>query len=108
MQRTAWANGRFVFVPILMRIDEPLAAVGMVVAAIDIEHASIRHLDPRHDLSELKQEPHRLPTLVADRIVWVLDQHRIAADVGNVGSVKVVTVDIWTKDLGENGEAKGR
>jgi hypothetical protein len=41
-----------------MRIDEPLAVVGTVVTAIDIEYASVRHLDAGHDFYKLEQESH--------------------------------------------------
>jgi hypothetical protein len=72
-----------------MRIYEPLAAVGMVVTPVNIEHATVRHFDARHDLSKLKQESHRLPTLVASRIM------RVAYIAGCV--TRLVT---WTENPG--------
>ncbi len=86
----------------LMGIHEPLAAVRMIVAAIYVEYASIRHLDSRHDLPKLEQESHWLPALVTTGFVRVLDQHWVAADVGDVGGVEAVPIDVRAKDLGQN------
>ena len=85
-----------------MRVYESLAAVGMVVAAVDVAHTVVRHLNAGDNLPKLEQKTHRLAALVADGIVWVLDQHRIAADVGDAGCIEIVAVDIRSKNLRQN------
>ena len=83
-----------------MRINEPFAPLGMIVATVDIADPGIGHLQAGYYLAKLKQKMHRLATLVAYRIMRVLNEHRIAADVGNVRGIQVVPVKVWAKNLG--------
>ena len=59
-------------------------------------------MDSRDDISKLEPETHRLAAFVADRIVGDLDQHRIAANVGDVRSIEAVAVQNRSKNLGHD------
>ena len=61
-----------------MGIDVALAAIRIIVAAVDVADSSIGHLQAGNHLPEKEQEPHRPTALVAGRIVRVLDQHGLA------------------------------
>jgi hypothetical protein len=82
-------------------IDEPLAVIGMIIAAVNVADPGICKLKPWDDLTELEQEPHPLVTMIAYWVVGVLDQHRSASLISDLGSFQIVSIDIGAKDLRE-------
>jgi hypothetical protein len=48
-----------------MAIDEPLAVIGMIIAAVNVANPGVCKLKPWYDLTELEQETHPLVTKIA-------------------------------------------
>ena len=61
--------------PQSMAVDERLAVMGMIVAAVNVTDPGVGKLVPWNDLTELEQETHLLVTKIAYRVMGVLDQH---------------------------------
>ena len=57
-------------------IDECLAMMGMMIAAINVADPGVRKLEPWNDLAELEEEAHPPVAMIAIGIVRILDEHR--------------------------------
>ena len=60
-----------------MAIDERLAVMRMVVAAVHVADSSVCERVPWDELAELEQEPHPLVAKIAFGIVRILDEQRV-------------------------------